>query len=69
MLYISLVLLGLVCWGLPCLLIAHWADKWGHRGWVWLLLSLVISPVLGGLIVLFLGKDEEAIKEMSRGNG
>jgi len=69
MLYLSLVILGVVCWGLPCLLIAHWADKWGHRGWVWLLVALLISPLLAALIVLMLGKDEKAIAEVSRSNG
>lgn len=65
MLYLSFVLLGLLCWGVPCLLVAHWADTRGHRGWVWLLVALLLAA----LIVLMLGKDEKAIAEMSRSNG
>jgi len=61
MTFILLMILGLVFWGLPCLLVAHWADKWGRRGWVWLLVALLINPILAALIVLFLGKADSVL--------
>jgi MFS family permease len=60
MAFVLLMLLALAGWLLPCMLIAHWADKWGHRGWIWLLVALFFSPVLAALLVLVRGKNKNA---------
>jgi len=61
MAFVLIVLLTLLVWLLPSMLVAHWADKRGQRGWIWLLVGLIISPLLAALIVLLLGKNEAAL--------
>ena len=43
-------------WLLPCFGVAAWAKSWSHSFVLFIIISIFFSPVLGGFIVLILGK-------------
>lgn len=40
-------------------LVGVWAHNWGRNGWGWALLAFLISPLISGIILLFVGRDKE----------
>ncbi len=38
---------------------AIWADFLGRRAWVWVLVTVLISPMVAWLLLLILGKTQE----------
>jgi len=54
------ILIFLIFWSA---LIAYWANSWGRNGWIWFVVSLVISPVITAIVLLIMGKDKDTAIE------
>lgn len=39
--------------------IGYWANNLGRNGWAWGLVALLLSPLLVGIVLLFVGKTIE----------
>lgn len=37
-------------------IVGFWANSWGRNGFMWGLLSLLVSPVIAGIALLIAGK-------------
>lgn len=42
---------------LLCVAVGFWAQSWGRSGFLFALLSLLLSPLVGALVLLFRGKN------------
>lgn len=54
------ILIFLIFWSA---LIGYWASNWGRNGWIWFVVSLVISPVITAIVLLIMGKDKDTAIE------
>lgn len=54
------VLIFLIIWSG---LIGYWASTWGRRGWLWFVISLIISPIITAIVLLIMGKDKDTAIE------
>lgn len=41
-------------------LVGYWANNWGRNGWLWFVVTLLISPLISAIILMFMGRDKEA---------
>jgi len=41
-------------------LVGYWANNWGRNGWLWFVVTLLISPLISAIILLVMGRDKEA---------
>ena len=45
------------------ILVGIWANQWNRSGFGWFLLAFIFSPVLMGIIMLFVGSYEDKVTE------
>jgi hypothetical protein len=38
------------------LVVGHWADSWGRDRLEWTILSCFVSPLIGGILLLIVGR-------------
>ncbi|MBL4898990.1 MAG: zinc ribbon domain-containing protein [Colwellia sp.] len=62
-----------VLWLFFTILIGVWANKWNHSWILWVIVSLIVSPLIAGLVLLLIGTDhpkcpscKEVVKAGSR---
>ncbi len=44
-------------WILFAVLVAVWASRWNHSAILWGIISIIISPLIAGVILLIVGSD------------
>jgi ribosomal protein L40E len=49
---------GTIVWVLLCILVGKCADRWNRSFVKYLILSIIISPLIMGIILLIMGKNE-----------
>jgi len=62
----AFVLLPVVIWLLFCLLVGRSASSFQRSPFAWFLLSLLISPLIAYLLLLFVGNPQEAISRREK---
>jgi hypothetical protein len=40
-------------------LVGYWANCWGRNGWAWGICAALFSPLVAGIILLFVGRTPE----------
>jgi len=40
-------------------LVGYWASCWGRNGWAWGICAALFSPLVAGIILLFVGRTSE----------
>lgn len=56
----------LIIWIIFCGLIAVWAKNWGRNPWVWIGVSILISPLITAIVLLIAGKSIEKKAEEAK---
>jgi heme A synthase len=44
-------------------LIGYWAHNWGRNGWIWFVVSLLLSSLITAIALLIMGRDGTAKEE------
>jgi RNA polymerase subunit RPABC4/transcription elongation factor Spt4 len=54
-----MVFIGAVVWILLCILVGRCADRWNRSFGKYIVLSFLLSPLIMGIILLIMGKDDK----------
>ena len=63
------IIIGLILWLLLCPVAAIIAEKKGRSGWGYLILSILLSPLVGIIFALLADKNEKNIEKMKLKSG
>jgi hypothetical protein len=45
--------------------IGFWSNNWGRNGWVWGIVSVVVSPILTAIVLLIAGRSPELRSQLA----
>lgn len=63
------LLSGLFFWIFFSVAVTVWASKWGRSGFGYFLLSFILSPLVGGIVLLLRGRNESEVRDRTLRSG